>query len=96
LAVLGSIYLNNRRAERTAEDVIKAVVQYRDKHGQYPDQLPDLVPEFMPMIPPAKLTFSYNNFFYGSRTRPMLWYVELPPAGRRIYYFESGQWGTLD
>jgi len=95
LAVLGSIYLNNRLAERMADDLISGVVQYKEKHGQYPEQLQDLVPEFMPGIPAAKLTLSYNNFSYSSRTSPMLWYVELPPAVRRIYYFESGQWGTL-
>jgi hypothetical protein len=95
LAVFGVVFLNNRLAESSASDVIAAVVQYRGKYGRYPDQLQELVPEFMVAVPLAKLTLSNNGFGYNSGTNPMLWYVELPPQ-RRIYYFETGRWNTLD
>ena len=48
-------------------------------------------------VPSAKLTAFYNGFWYSSAEHgTSLMYVALPPFGRRIYSFDSGEWGYID
>ncbi|MFH1578036.1 MAG: hypothetical protein ABIC18_03085 [Candidatus Omnitrophota bacterium] len=95
--VFASNGLNNRLAFKRAKRIIQASNEYKAKYAGYPDKLQDLVPEFIAKVPLAKLALAYNKFIYIAREEQhLLVYYALPPFGKRIYYFEEGQWGYLD
>lgn len=98
VAVLGTTRFNQNMAERRADLLVSAVKQYRSKYGQFPRRLDEVAPEFIPSIPSAKFTLTYSEFTYSnlSNDNPFLYYVVFPPFGRRIYYFRTDRWGTLD
>ena len=97
VAALGVIRLNHSLAERRAEAIIAAVRQYQQKYGRLPAQLHEVTPEFLTSIPLAKYALMFNEFqYFSGGNSHRLVYVVLPPFGRAVYHFESGQWSTLD
>ena len=60
--------------------------------------LNDLVPEFVDRVPLAKYTLAFNEFHYyfTSKRGTHLFYVAMPPFGRRVYSFVRDQWTYLD
>jgi hypothetical protein len=98
VAILATIYINNRIAAYQAERVIAACRQFETKNHRFPDRLPELVPEFLPSVPRAKYTLLYGEFTYflSYEKRHHLYYVVFPPFARAIYSFESGRWSTFD
>lgn len=97
VAALGVIRLNQRYAERRAEVVAAAVRQYQQKYGRFPVRMEEVTPEFVPSIPLAKYALMFNEFqYFSGGNSHRLVYVVLPPFGRAVYHFESGQWSTLD
>jgi hypothetical protein len=78
--------------------IISACEGYKAKYGQYPKSLSTLVPEFLPDVPVARATLYNNKFFYvlSDNNTAMLWYIETPPYGKRIYSFGKKSWSYLD
>jgi hypothetical protein len=86
VAIIATIYVNNRLARRQAERVIAACQQYESKYHRLPDRLQQLVPEFLPSIPRAKYTVLYGDFTYfvSHERNHHLYYVAFPPFARAI------------
>jgi hypothetical protein len=111
-AAMGVIYLfaaiasfvtigaQNRMADRRAVKLGDACLAYRAKYHHYPKTLDALAPEFISYVPVPRYsllpseTFSYYSG--AGQDEPMLWYVIIPPFGRRFYHIESRQWGFMD
>jgi len=92
-----NLWIDARAAER-ASLVVRAVEAYREDHGAYPATLTELVPGYLPYVPRAKPT-SMGTFEYRmprDGSAPTLWYVVLPPFGRRAYHFDERRWITID
>ena len=97
LAAIGAVYLNNAMAARRAVRLGEACRQFHAKYNRYPASLQELAPEFIDGVPAAKYTFMNSDFFYmKSDTDPEIYFVEMPPFGRRFYHVKSGNWGYLD
>jgi len=98
IAIYFARYLNSDLAESRANKLIIAVEKYKETEKAYPDKLEQLVPKYIPSIPSAKIGIMSNNSFgyTGNTDSPFLYYYVLPPFGRRLYYFETKQWGFLD
>jgi hypothetical protein len=97
LAVFGANYLNNAMAQRRAIQLGQACRQFQVKYNRYPRFLGELEPEFISSVPLAKYAFMDSDFFYlASSTDPRVWFVELPPFGRRFYHVKTGNWGYMD
>ena len=97
LAAIGAVYLNNAMAARRAVRLGEACREFHTKYNRYPASLQELAPEFIAGVPAAKYTFMNSDFFYmKSDTDPEIYYVEVPPFGRRFYHVKSGSWGYLD
>jgi hypothetical protein len=97
VTVLACIQVGNGRAGRKAELLIAACEEYRTVNIVYPESLTDLVPDFIDKIPKAKYAYAAGQFHYVSREDShLLWYVSFPPFGKRIYRFETKEWGFLD
>ncbi len=79
-----------------AERVIEACERYREANGAYPERLGELVPRYLNSVPRAKYCCSWSEFWYFGAPRPLLFWYEIPPFGRRIYNFERGTWRYLD
>lgn len=97
----GLLAFANYSAQRTiamgnAERVIEACERYREANGAYPERLAELVPRYLNSIPRAKYCCSWGEFWYFGPPRPLLFWYEVPPFGRRIYNFERGAWSWLD
>lgn len=97
VAVVGTLYVNNRIARHRAERVIAACRQYETKYHRLPDRLQELVPEFLPSVPRAKYTLLFGDFTYfvSYEKTHRFYYVAFPPFARVIYSFESGRWSTV-
>lgn len=100
-AILFTNALQNRMADAKAVKLGNACLAYRAKYHHYPTDLGDLVPEFISSVPPAKYTLTGRFFYDGNPLtdndrEPMLYYVAMPPFGRRFYHMESRSWGYLD
>ena len=97
LAVFAANYLNNSMAQRRAIQLGQACRQFQAKYNRYPRFLGELEPEFISSVPLAKYAFMDSDFFYlASSTDPRVWFVELPPFGRRFYHVKTGSWGYMD
>ena len=84
-------------AQRRGSEVARAVEAFRDTHGEYPARLESLVPEFLPSVPLPKYTLVFNRFHYiRTKETADLFYVVMPPFGRREYVFETKQWRDFD
>jgi len=97
VAIVGTIYVNNRIARHRAERVIAACRQYETQYHRLPDRLQELVPKFLPSVPRAKYTLLFGDFTYflSFEKKHHLYYVAFPPLTRVIYSFESGRWSTF-
>lgn len=100
--VTGLIAIVNYHVQETiamnnAVRVIEACELYRQANGTYPERLRDLVPRYLSSVPRAKYCCSfYGQFkYYGSRPRSLSW-DQWPPFGRRVYSFETHEWGYVD
>jgi len=88
---------NNSLAEHRAERVIAAVKAFRAEQQRYPKSLGELLPRHIEEVPSAKLTAFFNGFWYWSAdSGASLMYVAVPPFGRRVYSFETGEWSYID
>ena len=100
IAILSTNVLQNRMADAKAVKLGDACLAYRAKYHHYPERLEELVPEFISSVPAAKYGLLGNmHFFYSGgydNREPMLFYVALPPFGRRFYHMEIRSWGYLD
>lgn len=88
-------------AQRHADRVLAACQRYRAERGAYPTRLEDLVPGYLPSIPPVTYALLAEPFRYspgpaGPEAAPILWYAEVPGAGRRVYHFRTGRWSRRD
>lgn len=100
VSIVFTIGSQNRMADRRIVKLGDACLAYRAKYHRYPKELEALVPEFMSSVPVARYELPENERFfyyaYDDDREPMLYYVALPPFGRRFYYMRSGCWGYLD
>lgn len=89
--------VNDRIAASRAETVIVAVNSFKERNQRYPKTLEELTPEFLERVPKTSPTLLFNSFHYISNpTSPSLFYVTMPPFGRRFYSFERGEWSYMD
>ena len=82
-----------------AEQVVSAIREYRDANGLYPSDLQQLVPKYLPFVPRPKYAITFNTFFYtsgGSGGQPGLWWIDVPPHGKRSYDFHKARWSVID
>lgn len=97
LLAIGIKVANAQLAQARAEELIAAAQAWHAAQGAWPERLEQLVPGYLPAIPRAKYVLSDFGFRYtATPAQHQLAYVAMPPFGRRIYTFESGQWSTLD
>lgn len=96
LLVFMNYSVQRKIAIRNAAHLIQACERYHDANGAYPERLSDLVPRYLSSIPRAKYCCSYGEFRYYGPPRLMLFWYEIPPFGRRVYNFESGNWRYMD
>jgi hypothetical protein len=88
--------VQKRFAMGNAARLIQACEHYREANGTYPERLGDLVPRYLSSVPRAKWCCLFGEFeYYGSPLHMLVW-CEVPPFGRRIYNFETSQWGYVD
>jgi len=87
--------LQYRIAKGNSARLIQACEQYREEKGDYPQFLDDLVPRYLSSIPRTKYCLVDNEFTYGAEPRRLTW-CEIPPFGRRVYNFETGEWRYVD
>jgi hypothetical protein len=82
-------------SDTNAERVIEACYEFRVANGRYPKTLDELVPEYLPSVPPAKHCVA-GGFYYSSQDghSSLMW--SRYGFYRRIYDFDSKQWGNLD
>jgi len=96
-AVFAANYFHNSMADRRAIRLGEACKQYHAKYNRYPRNLSELEPEFISSVPAAKYAFMDSSFFYCNfLDDPEVWYVAMPPFGRRFYHVKTGHWGYLD
>ena len=91
--------LQRRLALGRAERVVDAICAFHDEHGRYPSDLQELVPKQLPFVPRPKNAIVFNEFSYaeGSSERgAMLWWIDVPPHGRRSYSFDKARWSFTD
>jgi hypothetical protein len=80
-----------------ADRLIQACERYREANGAYPERLDNLVPRYLNSIPRAKYRCLSSQFsYYASSQRHTLSWCELPPFGRSVYIFETGEWRCVD
>jgi hypothetical protein len=103
VAVLAVALLNDafqrRLAMGRADQVVKAIGDYRDENGLYPGDLKQLVPKYLSFVPLPKNAIAFNAFSYsggGSESHPSLWWVDIPPHGKRSYDFDEARWSYID
>ena len=103
IAVLAVALVNDsfqrRLAMGRAEQVVSAIREYRDANGLYPSDLQQLVPKYLPFVPRPKYAITFNAFFYsggGSVGHPGLWWIDVPPHGKRSYNFHEARWSVID
>ena len=96
LLVIANSSVQKRIAMAHAAQVIQACEQYREANESYPERLSDLVPRYLSSVPKAKYCLSFGEFMYFGSPHPMLVWYEIPPFGRRVYNFETGNWKYLD
>ncbi|MBI5327098.1 MAG: hypothetical protein HZB80_02230 [Deltaproteobacteria bacterium] len=97
MLVLAYTFGNNQIAKKRAETLIVAVKSFKEKHHRYPEKLEELTPDFIDRVPKAKDTLMFNAFFYNSTSGDhVLFYVTMPPFGRKVYSFERNEWFTMD
>ena len=96
LLVITNSSVQKRIAMANAARVIQACEQYRHANGAYPERLSDVVPSYLSSVPKAKYCLSFSDFIYFGSTHSMLVWYEIPPFGRRVYNFETGNWKYLD
>ena len=99
--VTGLFVVVNYSVQRTiamgnAERLIQACERYREDNGAYPEHLGELVPRYLNSVPRAKYCCSRSEFWYFGAPRPLLVWYEVPPFGRRVYNFETGNWRYMD
>ena len=103
IAVLAVALVNDsvqrRLAMGRAEQLVIAIREYRDEHGRYPSDLQQLVPKHLPCVPRPKYAITFNTFFYTSgrsEGHPGLWWIDVPPHGKRSYNFDEARWSFID
>lgn len=97
-AVFGMNWVQNETADRKAVELGNACLEFHAKNNRYPRHLGELVPTVIPEVPTAKYALMDSQFHYcftGSG-EPEIYYVVMPPFGRRFYHVEKGTWGYLD
>ena len=99
--VTGLFVVVNYSVQRTiamgnAECLIQACERYREDNGAYPERLGELLPRYLNSVPRAKYCCSRSEFWYFRAPRPLLVWYEVPPFGRRVYNFETGNWRYMD
>jgi len=97
-AVFGMNWLQNELADRKAVKLGTACLEFHAKNSHYPRRLDDLVPNVISEIPTAKYSLMDSQFHYivDGSGEPEIYYLVMPPFGRRFYHVEKGTWGYLD
>ena len=96
---LGNDSLQRRIALGRAERVVAAIRAFHDEHGRYPSELQELVPKQLPFVPRPKVAIVFNEFSYsegGSERGAMVWWIDVPPHGKRSYRFDEARWSFTD
>ncbi len=96
LLVIANYSVQKRIAMANSARLIQACEQYREAHGAYPGRLDDLVPHYLGSVPRAKYCCWLSGFWYLASPQHLLLWYEIPPFGRRVYMFETGEWRYLD
>ena len=97
LLVIANFSLQGKIAMGNAARVIEACEKYHEINGAYPERLSELVPHYLSSVPRAKYCFTWSEFgYYSGSPRPILFWWQVPPFGRRVYNFETGKWHYLD
>lgn len=97
LLVFGLNWANNQVAHQRAETLVVAIKAFNQQHQRYPERLDELVPEYIDHVPATKYTLGSPSFRYVSTPEDhSLFYVAMPPFGRRVYSFERNEWFSID
>lgn len=83
-------------AEINSERIIKAVDAFHVAKGRYLKTLDELVPKYLPSVPRAKYCMNgVFRYFNEPGSYCMLMWSKLG-FYRKIYHFDSKQWGAVD
>ena len=97
MGIFGIFKLNSHLGEKNAQRIIKAVNSYYADTGRYPEKLKQLIPIYLESVPSCAYRMIDNQYRYFSDPGdPNLMWAVLPPFGRRIYYFKTAEWRTMD
>ena len=96
LVIVGNSALQRRVATTNAARLVEACERHREALGEYPARLADLVPRFMPAIPRAKYCLMRGEYRYTAPPTATLSWFDVPPFGRRVYRFDTGEWRSVD
>lgn len=91
--------LQRRIALGRAERVVAAIRAFHDEQGRYPSDLQELVPKQLPFVPRPKVAIVFNDFSYAAgrgERGAMLWWIDVPPHGKRSYRFDEARWSFTD
>jgi len=94
--VFANFYIQDEIAMANAARIIQACESYREDNGAYPEKLGDVVPRYLGSIPPAKYCGSWHEFWYFGSPAATLSWVQVPPFGRKVYNFVTGEWRYID
>ena len=74
-------------AQAKGEMLVSAIKKFQADSQRYPSNLEELVPKYIDSVPVA----AYGRYFYSNSAQvgPLVFYVTLPPFGRRGYCFEA-------
>jgi hypothetical protein len=96
LLVAVNYHVQTGIATANARSLIQACERYRVVNGNYPERLADLVPRYLDSVPRAKCCCLRNDFsYYASAGGHTLSWCDVPPFGRRVYNFETGEWRDI-
>ena len=74
-------------AQSRGQAIVSAIQSFRAENRTYPGNLEELIPKYFDRVQTA----AYGRFYYlnTAQAGPLLFYVTLPPFGRRGYCFEG-------
>jgi hypothetical protein len=100
ILVVANYNVQGKIAMANAGRIIQACEEYRKNNGAYPERLDDLIPRYLNSVPRAKYCLQSSDFRYfvspEPPQNPILHWYQVPPFGRKVYDFETGEWHYVD
>lgn len=78
---------------RRGDEIVAALKQFKNDHGDYPEKLEQLVPQYLEAIPPPVAGENYWKYDRGEPPHGAILYFSTPddyPIG--YYYLKNGEW----